>query len=89
MLAPETAAALSENAASGDNVLMDVPVKHAGYTHVALAVSDVNAALELAKEHAMTVSGGPVDYPGGARGIFLRDPDRNVVELYQPAPARG
>jgi hypothetical protein len=29
-------------------------------------------------------SGGPVTFPTGHRAIFLRDPDRNVIELNQP-----
>ena len=46
---------------------------------------DLDAALELVKDAGIAVTGGPITYPGGARSMFIRDPDRNVVELYQPA----
>jgi len=76
------------NAKDGEaeNVLMDVPDKHAGYTHVALQIRDIEAAQAMLAEAGIALSGGPNQYPGGARGMFIRDPDRNVVELYQPAP---
>ncbi|MDD9947437.1 MAG: VOC family protein [Myxococcales bacterium] len=70
--------------ATDANVLMDIEEKHAGYTHVALAIRDLDAARALLDAEGIAISGGPVDYPGGARGLFIRDPDRNVVELYQP-----
>ncbi len=68
-----------------ENVLMDVPEKHAGYTHVALTTPDLDAVLEHLSANGIEVSGGPMRYPGGARGLFVRDPDRNVVEFYQHA----
>ncbi len=69
-----------------DNILMDVPVKHAGYTHVALAIADIEGAVASLEESGVTITEGPVEFPGGARAIFVRDPDRNVIELNQPAP---
>jgi lactoylglutathione lyase len=68
-----------------DNILMDVEHKHSGYTHVALKVVDVDAAVAHLKESKIAISGGPNEYPGGARGVFIRDPDNNVVEFYQYA----
>ncbi len=70
-------------AADGPNVLQDTDEKHAGYTHIALAVPNVDAVVETMKEHGIEISGGPIDYPKGNRGVFVRDPDRNVVEFYQ------
>jgi uncharacterized cupin superfamily protein/catechol 2,3-dioxygenase-like lactoylglutathione lyase family enzyme len=77
------------NAASADaaNVLMDVPEKHAGYTHVALAVDDVHATAAALAERGIALSGGPITFPTGATAIFIRDPDRNVIELNQERPA--
>jgi len=66
------------------NVLMDVDAKHAGYTHVALRITDVDAAKAILDAAGIPLSGGPNNYPNGAKGMFIRDPDRNVVELYQP-----
>src|SRR5437660_1640666 len=65
------------------NILMDVPDKHPGITHFALLVPD----LEVARAHLATaripLSGGPVQFTPHARGIFIRDPDRNVIELHE------
>lgn len=73
------------NAASPDtdNILMDAAVKHAGYTHVALSIVDIEGAVASLEEAGVTITGGPVNFPGGARAIFVRDPDRNVIELNQ------
>lgn len=75
------------NAARGDapNVLMDVDEKHPGYTHVALQIRDVDETKALLDQAGITITQGPVNYPNGAKGMFVRDPDRNVVELYCPA----
>ena len=70
---------------TAQNVLMDIEEKHAGYTHVALRIRDIDSAKRLLDEAGIEITGGPINYPGGARGLFIRDPDRNVVELYQPA----
>jgi lactoylglutathione lyase len=71
--------------AEAANVLMDVAEKHPGYTHVALAVDDLEAASEAVVAAGFPITEGPVRFPNGARAIFVRDPDRNVVELHQPA----
>jgi lactoylglutathione lyase len=62
--------------AATSNILMDVPQKHAGITHIALQVSNVPAA-----EAAMTAAGIEITGRRGAQAIFIRDPDRNVIEL--------
>lgn len=62
------------------NVLMDVPRKEPGYTHLALWVEDVAAAAD-----ALEASGFPITermtVPGKMTVAFVRDPDMNVVEL--------
>jgi lactoylglutathione lyase len=65
------------------NVLMDVPDKHAGFTHVALLCPDIMAAKEQLTAAGFPPSGGPVRFGPGAQGIFVRDPDGNVIELHQ------
>ena len=73
------------NAQSADdpNVLMDIPAKHAGITHVALLCPDLEAARARLEAAGIAISGGPIQFGPGARGIFVRDPDRNVIELHQ------
>ncbi len=63
------------------NVLMDVPEKHAGITHVALSVSDLDQAIAALAAASIPLSGGPIDFPTGHRAVFVRDPDGNVIEL--------
>ncbi len=70
-------------AATEPNVLMDIDVKHPGYTHVALLCPDLEVARERLAAADIPLSGGPVQFGPGARGMFVRDPDRNVVELHQ------
>ncbi|MEE8311807.1 MAG: VOC family protein [Candidatus Binatia bacterium] len=65
-----------------NNILMDVSEKYPGYTHMALAVSDVDAAKIALESLGVRITEGPVDFPG-ARAIFIRDPDGNVIEFNQ------
>lgn len=74
---------LNANAGRDHNVLMEEPTKHAGYTHLALACSDIAAARDRLERAGVPLSGGPVTFPTGERAIFIRDPDRNVIELNQ------
>jgi lactoylglutathione lyase len=67
------------------NVLMDEATKYAGYTHVALSCKDIAQAQAQLEQAGIAISGGPVTFPTGHRAIFVRDPDRNVIELNQPA----
>ncbi len=73
------------NAASPDapNILMDGPEKHPGITHFALLCPDIMAAKQRLEAAGIALSGGPVRFGPGAQGIFVRDPDRNVIELHQ------
>jgi len=73
----------------GKNVLMDDGLpKAAGYTHVALAVTSIEETLERLREQGIEVSGGPVKLGNGI-SLFVRDPDRNVVELRAGSSASG
>jgi len=65
------------------NVLMDVPDKHPGITHFALLCDDIMAAKQQLEAAGISLSGGPVRFGPTAQGIFVRDPDGNVIELHQ------
>lgn len=66
-----------------ENILMDIPVKHSGYTHVALEINDVDAVVAQLKEANIEISEGPVKFPTGT-SLFIRDQDRNVLEFHKP-----
>ena len=74
---------LNAQSASASNVLMDVPEKHPGITHIALLCSDIMEAKARLESAGYPLSGGPVQFGPKAQGIFVRDPDRNVIELHQ------
>ena len=69
--------------ASAENVLMDMEEKHAGYTHIALSVKNVSEVQSELENAGVTITGGPITFPGDSVSIFVRDPDRNVIEFNQ------
>ena len=73
----------SENASS-INILSDEPIKHTGYTHVALEITEVEPVLEQLKSHNIAIT-EVVELPDGRVFFFIRDPDGNVIELHKPA----
>jgi lactoylglutathione lyase len=74
---------LNAQQASEPNILMDVPERHPGITHFALLCPDIGAAQQRLEAAGIALSGGPVRFGPGAQAIFVRDPDRNVIELHQ------
>ncbi len=70
--------------ASEKNILMDVDEKHAGYTHVALEITDAEAVREELARLNLRIT-ETVELPSGAIFFFIRDPDGNVIEFHKPA----
>ena len=66
------------NAASvrSPNILMDVPEKHAGITHIALKIGDLTSVEAMLNELGIAITGRR-----GNAALFVRDPDGNVIEL--------
>jgi lactoylglutathione lyase len=73
------------NANAGDpeaNILMDIRDKFPGYTHMALRVASIPATLGALKANGIAITQGPVSFgEQGHVSVFVRDPDRNVIEL--------
>ncbi len=78
LLGPATAKA-------GQNILMDEAEKYPGITHLAVKVKDAEATETFVIENGIEISGRR-DFRG-TKTIFIRDPDRNVLELVGPGPS--
>ena len=75
------------NADSGikQNILMDVPERHPGYTHIALDVNNIKHAQDTIERLGINITEGPITLPGGDVMFFIRDQDSNVIEFHQNA----
>ena len=58
---------------------MDIQTKHAGITHVSYKVQSIEQAKTFLESAGISLS-GEFTFKG-LHAIFIRDPDRNVIEL--------
>ena len=65
--------------ADGCNILMDVDDKYTGITHFALTVASLDATKAFLAETGIEITGS-FSF-GDMSAVFIRDPDRNVIEL--------
>ncbi len=63
----------------GENILMDVPELFSGITHFALTVSSIDHARRFMQDNQIEETGS-FSF-SGMSAVFMRDPDRNVIEL--------
>ena len=61
------------------NILMDADEKYPGITHVSFRVGSIAAAREFLAENGIPLS-GQFSFRD-LQAVFIRDPDRNVIEL--------
>ncbi len=64
---------------AGHNILMDEPVKYPGITHFALTVSSIDETRAFLGDTGIPIT-GEFSF-GKLSAVFIRDPDRNVIEL--------
>ncbi|MEM7024213.1 MAG: VOC family protein [Pseudomonadota bacterium] len=69
----------------GENILMDVEDKYPGYTHVALKLGSIEDTEAFLAQHDIAISGRREFR--GVKTVFIRDPDRNVLELIGQGPS--
>jgi len=67
------------NIDENSNILMDVEEKYTGITHFALTVESLEDAKTFLADKAIKITGS-FSF-GNMSAIFIRDPDRNVIEL--------
>ena len=75
------------NADSGlnENILMDIPDRHPGYTHLALDVNNIKEVQNSIENLGIKITEGPITLPNGNVMFFIRDQDSNVIEFHQNA----
>jgi catechol 2,3-dioxygenase-like lactoylglutathione lyase family enzyme len=68
----------------GENILMDVDDKYPGYTHVAVKIDSIEDAERFFADQGIQITGRREFR--GVKAVFIRDPDRNVLEIIGPGP---
>lgn len=70
--------------ASEQNILSDASIKHTGFTHIALEISNREAVEKHLAEENISIT-ETIELPDGTVFFFIRDPDGNVIEFHRPA----
>lgn len=65
------------------NILMDIEQKFPGYTHYAIEVDSAENAKYFLESIGLQITEGPITFGDGKTSVFIRDPDKNVIEFTQ------
>jgi len=71
--------------ASEKNILMDIPERHTGFTHISLEITNREQVEKQLMELGIPIT-ETVELDDGAVFFFVRDPDANVIEFHKPKP---
>lgn len=63
------------------------PVCDQGFTHICIAVTDIETEYTRLRAAGMQFHSAPQDVPGLCRAVYGRDPDGNIVELVEADPS--
>lgn len=76
---------LNADSGGSENILMDVPERYPGYTHIALDVTNIKSIEKRLNQLGIMITEGPINLPDGGVMLFIRDQDNNVIEFHQNA----
>ena len=65
------------------NILLDEPIKYAGFTHAAFVVDDIEKLQAWLQANEIPITEGPRQFVPRRITLFIRDPDGNVLEFNQ------
>ena len=65
------------------NILLDEPIKYAGFTHAAFVVDDIEKLQAWLQTNQIAITEGPRQFVPRRITLFIRDPDGNVLEFNQ------
>ena len=65
------------------NILLDEPVKYAGFTHAAFVVDDIEKLQDWLQANKIVITEGPRQIVPRRITLFIRDPDGNALEFNQ------
>ena len=73
---------LNADTGIGDNILMDVPERYPGYTHMAIDVTDIKAVETTINDLGIKITEGPITLPNGGVIFFIRDSSISLFLCY-------